>query len=89
MYVCHVLIFKYNLASRYEEKASGQQKTLQSCLTVGKLDAVDGKDGLAVGEDEGVQGEYFEHLQGGHQSAPSLLDDMAHCSQYDASLVFV
>ena len=75
-----MLILKHNLAPGYEQKAPGQQEALQGGLTVGKLDAVDGEDGLAVGEDEGVECEDFEHLQSGNQRAPSLLDYVAHCN---------
>jgi len=55
-----------------EEEAGSKEEALEGGLTVGELDPLQVEDGLAVGEDEGVEGEDLEHLERGDQGAPAL-----------------
>ena len=57
-----------------EEEAAGQEKPLEGCLSVTELDSLQVENTLAVGQDQGIEGQDLEHLQGGHQSTPTLLD---------------
>ena len=65
------------LRSGNEEEASSEKKTLNGRLSVAEFDSIHIENREGVGRDEGVQGEDFEHLQGGDQSAAALFDDMA------------
>ena len=49
-------------------------------MTVTELDPLQVEDRLRVGQDEGVEGQDFEHLEGGDQGAPALLDHMGHAA---------
>ena len=45
-------------------------------LTVAEFDPVEIENAQTVGQNEGVQCENLEHLQGGHQGASTLFDDV-------------
>ncbi len=55
-----------------EEEAGSKEEPLEGGLTIRELDPLQVEDGLAVGEDEGVEGEDLEHLERGDQGAPAL-----------------
>ena len=46
---------------------------------VAELDAVEIEHALGVGQDESVEGQDLEHLEGRHQRAAALLDHMTDC----------
>ena len=61
-----------------EEEAARQQQALHGGLAIGELDSIQVQHTLAVGQDQGVERQDFEHLQRRDQSASPLLDDVTH-----------
>lgn len=68
-----------HLGAGDEEETASQKQPLQRGLEVAELDTLQVQDTLAVGQDEGVEGQDLEHLQCGHQCASALLDHVANC----------
>jgi len=70
------------LGSGDEEEAAGEKKSLHRGLHIAELDSIQVENTLTVGQDQCVQCENLEHLEGRHQRTPALLNDVTHCSTH-------
>lgn len=68
----------YYLGTCNTQETGSNEETLECGLSVTELDTINVQDRLAVGRDQSVQGQDFEHLQCGDQSAASLFDNVIH-----------
>jgi len=70
------------LGSGDEEEAAGEKKSLHRGLHIAELDSIQVENTLTVGQDQCVQCENLEHLEGRHQRTSALLNDVTHCSTH-------